>query len=74
MIFEGKELTGLALFDLRCKDCQNEFKKLVPYSKLPEVTCPSCGSKNHERVYKANIKGPISAGSGGSVPTGSPFT
>ncbi len=55
----------MALFDLRCNDCQKEFNKMVPFSKLPEVKCPVCGSTNHERVYKANIKGPVSSGSGG---------
>ena len=53
MIFEGKGVDWIGPFDLRCKDCQNEFKKLVPYSKLPEVTCPSCGSK---KITKGFIK------------------
>jgi putative FmdB family regulatory protein len=58
----------MALFDLRCKDCQNEFSKMVPFSKLAEVKCPVCGSHRHERVYKANIKGPVlTGGSGGSL-------
>lgn len=66
----------MALYDLRCKDCQMEFKKMVPFSKLPDVKCPTCGGGSHERVYKANVKGPISSGSSGvgSVPSGSRFT
>ncbi|WP_017754469.1 FmdB family zinc ribbon protein [Calidifontibacillus oryziterrae] len=55
----------MAFFDLRCRDCQKEFTEMVSFSKLSEVKCPDCGSTNHERVYKANIKGPISSGSGG---------
>lgn len=55
----------MALFDLRCKNCHSEFQKLVSFSKLPEVTCPKCDSKEHERVYKANIKGPVSSGGSG---------
>ncbi|MEQ6378702.1 zinc ribbon domain-containing protein [Bacillaceae bacterium S4-13-56] len=64
----------MAIYDLRCKDCENEYSKMVSYSKLPEVECPSCGSKQHERVYKANIKGPISSGSGGGVSPSSGFS
>lgn len=54
----------MAIFDLRCNDCQKEFTKMVPFSKLPDVKCPDCGSSNHERIYKANIKGPVSSSSG----------
>lgn len=66
----------MALFDLRCKDCQQEFVKMVAYSKLAETKCPHCNSTNHERVYKANVKGPISSGSGsgGYTPPSSGFT
>lgn len=66
----------MALFDLRCTECEKEFKKMVPFSKLPEVTCPECGSGNHERVYKATIKGPVSSGSGGGgyTPPSTGFT
>lgn len=66
----------MAIFDLRCEDCQKEFTKIVPYSKLSEVECPSCGSKNHKRLYKTNIKGPVStnSGSGGFTPPSSGFT
>lgn len=56
----------MALFDLRCNECQHEFTKMVSYTKLAETKCPHCNSKNHERVYKANIKGPITPGSGSS--------
>ncbi|MFS8630379.1 MAG: zinc ribbon domain-containing protein [Bacillales bacterium] len=70
---KNKELPVMALFDLRCKDCQTEFKKMIPYAKLAEVTCPSCGSGNHERVYLAHVKGPISSGAGGSS-SGGGFT
>lgn len=61
----------MALFDLRCKDCEEEFTTLVPFSKLAEAKCPACDSQNHERIYKANIKGPINASgsSGPSLPT-----
>lgn len=76
MYSDSKELRGMALYDLRCKDCQKEFSKMVSFSKLPEVKCPTCGSINHERVYKANVKGPISSGSGsgGYIPPSRGFT
>lgn len=66
----------MALFDLRCKDCRREFTKMVSFSKLSETKCPHCDSRNHERVYKANIKGPITSGSGsgGYNPPPSGFT
>lgn len=66
----------MALFDLRCNDCQQEFTKMISYSKLAETNCPHCNSKNHERVYKANIKGPVNSGSGsgGSTLPSSGFT
>lgn len=64
------------LFDLRCQDCHEEFTKLVSYSKLAETKCPKCASQNHERVYKANIKGPVNSGSGsgGFTPPTSSFS
>lgn len=68
----------MALFDLKCTECEKEFQKMVAFSKLPEVTCPQCGSTRHERVYKANIKGPVSSsggtGGGYSAPRSSGFT
>lgn len=67
----------MALFDLRCNDCEQEFSKMVPFSKLTETKCPHCSSMNHDRVYKTNTKGPISsdsAGSGGYTPSASGFT
>ncbi|HLR71648.1 MAG TPA: zinc ribbon domain-containing protein [Pseudogracilibacillus sp.] len=66
----------MPLFDLRCNECQKEFTKMTSYSKLAESKCPHCNSENHERVYKANIKGPIKSGSGsgGFTPTSSGFT
>lgn len=57
----------MALFDLRCQDCGDEFEKFVPYERLSEVTCPACESKNHERVYQANVKGNVRVGSGSST-------
>lgn len=57
----------MALYDLRCKSCQNEFQKIVPFAKLQEVTCPNCESNNHERVYKANVKGPVRSGRSGNL-------
>lgn len=64
----------MALFDLRCQDCGEAFEKFVPYARLSEVTCPSCKSKNHERVYQANVKGNVRISSGSrstapSIPT-----
>ncbi|WP_070121037.1 FmdB family zinc ribbon protein [Bacillus marinisedimentorum] len=59
----------MALFDLRCKTCGNEFQKMVPFSKLKETGCPDCGSVDHERIYKANIKGPVRGGGAASAPS-----
>lgn len=64
----------MILFDLRCKDCEQEFTKMVSYSKLAETECPHCHSTNHERVYKANIKGPVKSSGSGFTPTSSGFT
>lgn len=54
-----KGVNIVALFDLRCKDCNREFETIIPFAKLKEATCPHCRSNNHERVYKANVKGPM---------------
>lgn len=51
----------MALFDLHCNECNEEFTKMVAYAKLPEAACPKCGSTDHRRVYKATIKGPITS-------------
>lgn len=64
----------MALYDLRCQDCKKEYTKMVPFSKLSEIKCPVCGSENHERIYKANIKGPISGSSTMSTPATRGFT
>ncbi|RSK28287.1 zinc ribbon domain-containing protein [Bacillus sp. HMF5848] len=66
----------MPLFDLKCSKCGEEFQKLVSFSKLADVVCPVCTSNEHERVFKANIKGPISSGSGDSSsrPVSSGFT
>lgn len=53
----------MPLFDLQCKNCNEEFTKLVSFEALSEVKCPKCKSKTHERVYKAKVKGPISGDS-----------
>ncbi|WP_132371991.1 FmdB family zinc ribbon protein [Melghiribacillus thermohalophilus] len=62
----------MPLFDLKCTACGNEFQKMVSFSKIKEAACPKCGHTNNERIYKANIKGPISSGgsSSSSAPAG----
>lgn len=66
----------MPLFDLRCKNCGEEFSKIVSYSKLAETACPKCSSKETERVYKANFTGPVNSNSssGGSALPSSGFT
>jgi len=61
----------MALFDLRCKDCEKEFTAIVSFSKLAGEKCPHCDSQNHERVYKAHFTGPVNTSSSGgsSIPT-----
>ncbi|WP_188430538.1 FmdB family zinc ribbon protein [Kroppenstedtia guangzhouensis] len=57
----------MPFYDLKCKDCCREFEVYTSFSKLKEATCPNCSSRNHERIYKANIKGPVTRG--GSSPS-----
>ena len=61
----------MALFDLRCKDCEDEFSAIVSFSKLADAKCPNCKSQNHERVYKTTVKGPVNgnASGGPAIPT-----
>lgn len=49
----------MPFYDLKCRDCRREFDVYTSFSKLKEAACPNCGSKSHERIYKANIKGPV---------------
>lgn len=65
----------MPLFDLRCNDCNEEFSKIVSFNELPQLECPSCQSKNHERIYKANVKGPVHSNTGSNqAPPLSGFT
>lgn len=59
----------MALFDLRCQSCEKEFQKMVPFAKLKEVKCPSCKSMQHERVYKANVTGPVRSSNSSTQPS-----
>lgn len=34
-----------------CRDCAQEFEKLLSYTKINEVVCPHCGSTKIDRVY-----------------------
>lgn len=52
----------MPLFDLRCQVCGEEFSKITSFSNLPEVSCPKCGKKNNERIYKTTGTGPINRG------------
>jgi putative FmdB family regulatory protein len=52
----------MALFDFRCLKCGTEYQEMVAYDKRDEVSCPSCGSKEKEQVFKANVKGPVCCG------------
>lgn len=66
----------MPLFDLRCKNCGEQFTKIVSYEKLAETTCPHCSSKEHERIYKTSFTGPVnsSSSSSGSAMPSSGFT
>ncbi|HLS06531.1 MAG TPA: FmdB family zinc ribbon protein [Bacillota bacterium] len=61
----------MALFDLRCNNCQKEFTTFVSFAKLAEAKCPKCKSQDHERVYKAHVKGPVrsQSSSRSAIPT-----
>ncbi|PLV56214.1 transcriptional regulator [Thermotoga sp. SG1] len=39
-------------YTFRCKNCGKEYTIFTSYSKVEEVKCPHCGSKEKERVYK----------------------
>jgi putative FmdB family regulatory protein len=65
----------MPLFKYRCLDCQEEFEELVPFSLSHEMECPSCSSKNTEKLVSSfatigSSTAGTSVGSCGSGPGG----
>lgn len=56
-------------FSFRCKKCGKAYDAFTSYSKIDTVTCPACGDKSKERIYKMAFRGPVNCG-----PPGSGFT
>ncbi len=40
----------MPIFEFHCKECRTEFKTLRRTEKLPEVTCPDCGTDRVARL------------------------
>ncbi|AJG41462.1 FmdB family regulatory protein [Thermotoga sp. RQ7] len=56
-------------YTFRCENCGEEYTTFTFYSKVEEVKCPQCGSKEKERVYKKvsfSVQGGSSTSCGGS--------
>ncbi|OEF97761.1 zinc ribbon domain-containing protein [Desulfuribacillus alkaliarsenatis] len=63
----------MPIFDLRCKECKQEYQVRASYEERQDAQCPSCSSTKKEPVFKANIKGPVSpkgTGAGGCPSAG----
>jgi putative FmdB family regulatory protein len=43
----------MPLFDFRCKNCQHEFEALVRPQDAQVPVCPSCGSRDLERLLSS---------------------
>jgi putative FmdB family regulatory protein len=39
------------IYEYSCKDCAERFEELVSTSAAEKVACPSCGSRQVDRVY-----------------------
>lgn len=50
----------MPVFEYRCEDCNKKFEILhLSNSKLDEVVCPHCGSKNYKKLL-SRIAKPVS--------------
>lgn len=58
----------MPIYEYKCKDCGKQFTKLV-FKLDEEVGCPSCKSKNVEKMISTISS--ISGGSGSSCSGGS---
>ncbi|HHY46580.1 MAG TPA: zinc ribbon domain-containing protein [Firmicutes bacterium] len=43
----------MAIYDMRCKDCGEQFSLFCSWSELKASKCPKCGSSNVRQVYSA---------------------
>lgn len=59
----------MPLFEYKCNDCSQKFEVLVKSSAHEkEVTCPSCKSVNHKKLFSsfsASVSGSATASFGG---------
>ena len=65
----------MPMYDYKCKKCEQEFEKLVPFStEDKDVECPSCNNKGSKRLLCApNISTDANGGSSkssGNAPSG----
>ena len=56
----------MPIFEYRCKQCENEFEKLVFRSDDTDIECPSCRSSEVEKKMSAAsvMSGSLTGGSG----------
>ncbi|SNR87057.1 FmdB family zinc ribbon protein [Desulfurobacterium atlanticum] len=49
----------MPVYEFKCEDCQKEFEKfLISASKIDEVKCPFCDSKNvKKKISACGVKG-----------------
>lgn len=44
----------MPIYEFQCQDCQKKFETLLSSSsKINEVTCPACHSKNIKKIISA---------------------
>jgi putative FmdB family regulatory protein len=46
----------MPIFEFQCKVCRGEFKTLRRTEKLPEVTCPDCGTDRVIRLLSVTAR------------------
>lgn len=63
----GSEVNSMAIYDLKCNACGNEFEKFVTgFLGEGDKQCPSCDSRDVQQVYNSSFGiGGSSCGSGG---------
>ncbi len=64
----------MPVYEFKCENCGKEFEKFViSQSKVKEIKCPDCGSKNiKKKITACGVKGTDSNGISGT-PSCSPF-
>lgn len=51
----------MPIFEFKCKNCGNEFEKLVRNSKS-DISCPKCKSKDTEKQFSSFAVSGLSSG------------